>query len=131
LYFPSGSRGKIGRYHPLLIVSLRDDLNKMIRKVMTLAVRSGRRYTKRVQTVLTEEQYVLLKEIAREQGKPVSVLIREAIEEEYLEKVARKRRRAALKSLLSLEAPVADWEEMEAEIAKGAFEVQGQAHGRG
>ena len=95
-----------------------------------MAVRSGRRYTKRVQTVLTEEQYALLKEIAQEQGKTVSVLIREAIEEEYFEKEARKRRRAALKSLLSLDAPVADWEEMEAEIANGAFEVQGQDHGR-
>ena len=89
-----------------------------------MAVRSERRrYTKRVQTVLTEEQYALLLEIAEEQGKPLSVLIREAIEEEYFQKAALRRRRAALQSLLSLEAPVADWEEMEAEIAKGATDV--------
>lgn len=89
---------------------------------MTLAVRSERRYTKRVQTVLTEEQYEQLLEIAREQGKPVSVLIREAIVAEYLHEIARRRRREALRSLLSLEAPVADWPQMEAEILKGASE---------
>lgn len=76
-------------------------------------------YTKRVQTVLSEEQYELLLQIAEEQDQPLSALIRQAIVEEYFKKTILKRRRAALKSLLSLEAPVADWQEMEQEIIKG------------
>ena len=77
-------------------------------------------YTKRVQTVLSKEQYELLLQIAEEQDKSLSALIRQAIVEEYFKKAILKRRRAALKSLLSLETPVADWEEMEQEIIKGA-----------
>ncbi len=79
-------------------------------------------YTKRVQTVLTEEQYELLLQIAEGEDKPVSVLIREAIEEEYFKKVLLQQRKKALKSLLSLEAPIADWEEMEAQIIKGILD---------
>ena len=91
-------------------------------KLATYAERKRRTssaYTKRVQTVLTEEQYELLLRIAEEEGKPISVLIREAIEEEYFKKVLLQQRKKALKSLLSLEAPVADWGEMENQIIKG------------
>ncbi len=80
-------------------------------------------YTKRVQAVLTEEQYEMLLHIAEEQGKSVSVLIREAIEREYCQKTLLKKRKEALKKLLDMEAPVADWEQMEAEIAEGALET--------
>ena len=92
---------------------------------MELAVRSERKrraslaYTKRVQTVLTEEQYELLLQIAQEERKPVSVLLREAIVEEYFKEAALKRRRAALKSLRPLRAPGADWAQMEREIIQG------------
>ncbi len=79
-------------------------------------------YTKRVQSVLTTEQYELLQRVAHEKGRPISVLIREAIEREYFKKALLERRRSALKKLLSLKAPVADWEQMEAEIAQGALE---------
>lgn len=84
--------------------------------------REGPNYTKRVQTVLTEEQYEMLLQIAEERGKPVSVLVREAIEEEYFKEAVSKRRQAALKSLLSLEAPISDWEELEEEIVRGALD---------
>jgi len=77
-------------------------------------------YTRRVQAVLTEEQYEALSRLSEERGKPLSVLIREAVEKVYLEEVERGRRRAALQRLLSLEAPVADWEQMEEEIIQGA-----------
>ncbi len=77
-------------------------------------------YTKRVQTVLTEEQYEMLSQLALKQDKPLSVLIREAIEKIYFAEADRQRRRAALANLLSLDAPVADWEEMEEEIIRGA-----------
>jgi len=78
-------------------------------------------YTKRVQTVLTEEQHEMLSRFALEQGKPLSALIREAIEKTYFAEVDRRRRRAALANLLSLEAPVADWEQMEEDIIRGAL----------
>jgi hypothetical protein len=78
-------------------------------------------YTKRVQTVLSADQYELLLKIAKERGKPVSVLIREAVEAEYFKEAALQQRRTALEDLLSLKAPVADWEEMEKEITKGAL----------
>ena len=38
---------------------------------------------KRVQAVLSEQQYKALGELSAEQGKPVSRLIREAIEQVY------------------------------------------------
>ena len=78
-------------------------------------------YTKRVQTVLTENQHEALSQLSVEQGKPVSLLIREAIEKTYFEQANLDRRRAALASLLALEAPVADWEQMEEEIIRGAL----------
>jgi predicted DNA-binding protein len=79
-------------------------------------------YIKRVQTVLTEEQYENLSRLAVEVEKPLSVLIREAIEVVYFKPVDLDRRRAALDSLLSLDAPVAAWEQMEEEIVRGALE---------
>jgi predicted transcriptional regulator len=77
-------------------------------------------YTKRVQAVLTEEQYAKLAELAQSTGKPISVLVREAVEATYLERRTRQRRMAALDELLSLDAPVGEWPEMEQEIVNGA-----------
>lgn len=79
-------------------------------------------YTKRVQTVLSDEEYVRLTRLSADLGKPLSTLIREAIERVYFEEEDRERRRNALVSLLSLEAPVADWEQMEEEIIRGAIQ---------
>lgn len=76
-------------------------------------------HTKRVQAVLTEEQYKTLSELSVQRHKPVSVLIREAVEQVYFEEVERERRRAALSRLLALDAPVADWEQMEEDITQG------------
>ncbi len=76
--------------------------------------------TKRVQAVLSEKQYKALEERSGELGKPVSRLIREAIEQVYFAPAERERRRAALARLLALEAPVDDWERMEEEIIHGA-----------
>ena len=79
-------------------------------------------YTCRAQTVLTEEQYSLLRSLSKKWGKPVSALIREAIEQVYLEEAIRQRRQAAVERLLALNAPVADWEQMEEEIVRGALD---------
>ena len=79
-------------------------------------------YTERVQTVLTPEQFEQLTQMAEQQQKPVSVLIREAIEQTYFVEIYRLRRQNALERLLALEAPVADWPQMEDEIEKGAID---------
>lgn len=79
-------------------------------------------YTKRVQAVLTDEQHRILLELSYKLDKSVSVLIREAIDEVYFEEIKRVERQKALQTLLALEAPVADWDEMEAEIGRGAAE---------
>ncbi|HSM56667.1 MAG TPA: ribbon-helix-helix domain-containing protein [Candidatus Sulfomarinibacteraceae bacterium] len=79
-------------------------------------------YTERVQTVLTPEQYERLSKLAEEQRKPLSVLIREAVERTYFLEMDRERRRQALDQLLALEAPVADWSQMEDEIEKGVLD---------
>jgi hypothetical protein len=78
-------------------------------------------HTKRVQTMLTEAQMEALTRLSAEQKKPISLLIREAIDRVYFQERERERRRAALSRLLALDAPVADWEEMEAEIIQGAL----------
>jgi len=49
------------------------------------------------------------------------VLIREAVEEEHFKKALIQQRKKALKSLISLEAPVVGWEEMESQIVKEAL----------
>ncbi|MFA9406865.1 MAG: hypothetical protein ACERKX_13725 [Anaerolineales bacterium] len=83
-------------------------------------------FTKRIQAVLSEEQYRDLIRIAKKQHKPVSHLVRRAIEEVYFGESALDSRRKALKDLLSMDAPVADWEQMEREIIQGAIEGEGQ-----
>jgi len=78
-------------------------------------------YTRRVQSVLTQEQYEALLELSQSTGKPLSELIREAVEKTYLEQQDRNRRQSALARLISLEAPVSDWPDMEKEIIQGVF----------
>ncbi len=77
---------------------------------------------KRVQTTLTQAEYRHLSRLSGELGKPLSTLIREAVEQVYFERKTRERRRAALKNLLALDAPVAGWQQMEQEIIQGAIE---------
>lgn len=79
-------------------------------------------YTERVQAVLTPEQYEKLSQLAEQSGKPVSVLIREAIDQTYFVELDQRRRRQALDRLLALAAPVDDWPQMEAEIEQGALD---------
>ena len=77
--------------------------------------------TKRVQTVLTKEQYELLLQVAKKEKKTLSALVRQAVEVECLEEELRTTRQHALTNLLSLNAPVSDWEKMEGEIVKGVI----------
>lgn len=79
-------------------------------------------YTERVQTVLTKQQYDQLVSLADQQQKPLSVLIREAVVDRYLVKLDAEKRQQALANLLALDAPAADWPQMEAEIEQGALD---------
>lgn len=78
-------------------------------------------HTRRMQTMLTDEQYEALVQLSAELDKPISVLIREAIEKVYFEQTRRERRCVALNRLISMNAPVCDWEQMEKEIIQGAL----------
>ena len=78
-------------------------------------------YSQRVQTMLTPEQYGVLTQLSTQEQKPVSVLVRDAIEKVYFAEAERLRRQSALQRLLALDAPVADWSQMEDEIAQGAI----------
>ena len=79
------------------------------------------KHSRRVQTNLTEEQFAKLSRIVEETRKPMSVLIREAIENMYIVPQQRQQRQTALESLLSLNAPVSGWHEMEEEIIQGVI----------
>jgi predicted DNA-binding protein len=79
-------------------------------------------YTRRAQTVLSEEQYEELSGLSEKTGVPISVLIRQAVEKVYFERADRERRQQALQRMLALDAPVADWEQMEDEIVEGAVQ---------
>lgn len=79
-------------------------------------------YTERVQTVLTKDQYEQLLALAEQEQKPLSVMIREAVEERYFVKIDQQKRQEALAKLIALDAPVADWSQMEAEIEQGAID---------
>ena len=73
-------------------------------------------YKKKIQVLLTEEQFNDLMEIAKQQKKKLSVLAREAIEECHLKRAKQKQIANAVDRLLSFpEQPVPEnyqkWEE--------------------
>jgi hypothetical protein len=74
------------------------------------------KYNKKIQVLLTEEQFQDLTEIADQRKKKLGVMVREAIEEYYLKKASQQRVSKAVDNLLELpEIPVPenyqDWEE--------------------
>jgi hypothetical protein len=75
------------------------------------------KYSKKVQVLLTEDQYKAMEEISAERKKKVGVLVREAIEEYHLKAKKKKEIAEAVDRLLSLpEVPVPeDYQEWEAE----------------
>ncbi|MBI3964857.1 MAG: hypothetical protein HY329_04395 [Chloroflexi bacterium] len=79
-------------------------------------------YNRRVQAVLSDDQFARLSRLAAEAGEPISVMVRKAIETTYLQPDERRRRRDALSAIVALNAPVGDWEQMEEEITRGAVE---------
>lgn len=78
--------------------------------------RSSGKYARRVQTMLTDRQYELLQEYAREIKRPLGVLLREIVEKTLIKDLERRRKERALGRLFSGNTPVTDWPEMERQI---------------
>ena len=78
--------------------------------------RPARKYVKRVQMMLTEQQYELLQEYAQEIDKPLGVVIRETVEHSLIIDLEQRHKQKALERLCSGDTPVGDWPEMERQI---------------
>jgi hypothetical protein len=78
------------------------------------------KYQKKIQVLLTEEQFRDLSQIAARQKKKLGTLVREAIEEYHLKQAKQRRIAEAVDRLLALpEVPAPeDWEQFEEELAR-------------
>ena len=70
--------------------------------------------TKRLQILLDPFQYQRLGEIARQRNRSVGALIREAIDQVYLQGAVEERLEA-VQALAAMQLPITDWEQMEQE----------------
>jgi hypothetical protein len=77
-------------------------------------------FDQRMQVLVSTHQRERLERIAARDRKSVGAVIRDAIDA-YTLRQARPPKEA-LASLFALEAPVADWEQMEAEILAGILQ---------
>jgi len=84
------------------------------------------KYQKKIQVLLTEEQFRDLEEIAAQQKKKLGALVREAIEEYHLKQANQRRISNAVDRLLSLpEQPVPEnYRAWEAEYKKTKYSCQ-------
>lgn len=82
---------------------------------------------RRVQVLLTDEQYRALQALAQARSKPLSVLLREAVVEQLLKEARREVKRRAVEEIAGMDLPVSDWEEMEEEIIRAHSVVRGRA----
>lgn len=73
-------------------------------------------FSERTQVLLSPEQVARLKRIAAREGRSVGAVIREAVDA-FVESEPDSRMRAA-RELMSLNAPVDDWEVMKEQIAR-------------
>jgi len=70
--------------------------------------------TRQVQVLLNPFQYQRLDEIARQRNRSMEALIREAVDQVYLQSTVDERLEA-VQALSAMQLPVADWEQMERE----------------
>lgn len=73
---------------------------------------------RKVQVLVDERQHRALLALARAQGKPLSVLLREAVVEQLLKKARRTAKQKAFEEIAAMELPVGEWPEMEKEIER-------------
>jgi predicted DNA-binding protein len=73
--------------------------------------------THKIQILLDDQQHQELLALAKTQGKTLSALLREAVVEHLLKEARRTARQKAFEEISAMTLPVADWSEMEKEIA--------------
>lgn len=75
-------------------------------------------HSERTQVLLSPEQRSRLERIAAREGRSLGAVIRDAVDAYTLPRA--RSREEALRSLFSINAPVASWDQMKAEILEGA-----------
>jgi hypothetical protein len=75
-------------------------------------------YSERTQVLLSKEQVARLKRRAKQEGRSVGAVIRQAVD--AWTGAPDVRRQEAIDRLLRTDAPVADWDVMKEEILRGA-----------
>ena len=76
--------------------------------------------TKRLQILLSPEQYKKLELYAKKERKSVASVIREAVDK-MLSQRTKSEKKKAVERMVARELPVEDWKKMEEEIMKGAI----------
>jgi hypothetical protein len=76
-------------------------------------------YSERTQVLLSPAQLQRLKRVAARERRSVGSVIRDAVDAYTASDMDARER--AFQRLISLRAPVADWEQMKAEILRGAI----------
>ena len=76
-------------------------------------------HSERTQVLLSPDQRSRLERIAAREGRSLGSVIRDAVDAFTLPRA--RSRNEALQSLFSISAPVADWDQMKAEIIEGAL----------
>ncbi len=78
------------------------------------------KYQRKIQVLLTEDQFKNLEDVASHEGKKLGTLVREAVEEYHLKKKRQREIAEAVDRLLALPpTPVPEtWEEMEEELSR-------------
>ena len=77
---------------------------------------------KRVQAMVSEEEYRLLHEKARADKVSVSRLGRETVVHYLIALLERERKLKAVERIAAGDTPVSDWEEMEAELERTRYD---------
>jgi hypothetical protein len=70
--------------------------------------------TKRVQVLLSPEQFARLRTIARTEGESLGAIIRRAVDEVYFQHEGQERLEV-VRRMAAMSLPVSDWEQMERE----------------
>lgn len=76
-------------------------------------------HSERTQVLLTPEQRARLERIAAREGRSLGAVIRDAVDAYTLPRA--RSPHEVLESLFSMNAPVADWDQMKREIIEGAI----------
>jgi len=76
-------------------------------------------YSERTQVLLSPQQVDRIKRIAKREGKSVGAIIRDAVDAYTWS--PEDRRRAAIDHMMTLDAPVDDWEVMKAQILESRY----------